>query len=90
MGTLVNIAKKERTKSQFEAMIRSAKVEEMMSYLKKNSKRKFNIDGPSRAEENVMERKRLRKEQRDKLLLRPLLDGTRILMSDIKRQKILN
>ena len=63
---------------------------EMMSELKKKSKRKFNIDGPSRAEDNGMERKLLREEQIDELLLRPLLDGTRILLSDIKRRKILN
>ena len=54
---MVNLAKKERTKSQFEAMKKSAKVKEMISELKKKSKRKFNIDGPSRAEENGMERK---------------------------------
>ena len=62
----------------------------MISELKQKSKIKFKIECPSRAEENGTERKRLRKEQRDKLLLRPLLDGTRILTSDIKRQKILN
>ena len=90
MGAVVNLEKKERTKSQFEAMKKSAKVKEMMSELKKKSKRKFKIDGPSRAEENGTERKRLREEQRDELLLRPLLDGTRILLSDIKIRKILN
>ena len=35
VGTVVNLAKKERTKSQFEAMKKSAKVKEMMSDLKK-------------------------------------------------------
>ena len=55
-------------------------------YQKKN----LIIDGPSQAENNGMERKRLREEQRDELLLRPLLDGTRILLSDIKGRKIMN
>ena len=81
---MINIGKKERTKSQFEAMKKSAKVKDMMSDLKKKSKRKFKIAGPSRAEENGTERKRLGKEKRDELLLRPLLDGTGILLSDIK------
>ena len=58
--------------------------------LKQNSKRKFIIDGPILAENNEMERKRLREEQRDELLLRPLLDGTRILLNDIKRRNIMN
>ena len=49
VDSVVNIAKKERTKSQFEAMKKSAKVKETMSELKQKSKRKFNIDGPSRA-----------------------------------------
>ena len=62
----------------------------MISELKQKSKRKFNIDGPSQAEENGTERKRLRDEQRDELLLRPLLDDTRIFLSDIKIRKILN
>ena len=79
VGVVVNVAKKERTKSQFEAMKKSAKVKEMMSELKQKSKSKFKIDGPSRAEENVTESKRLREEQRYELLLRSLLDGTRIL-----------
>ena len=61
-----------------------------MSELKKKSKRKFKIDCPSREEENGTERKQLRDEQRDELLLRHLLDDTRILLSDIKRRKILN
>ena len=39
---------------------------------------------------NGMERKRMREEQRDELLLRLLLDGTRIFLSDIKRRKIMN
>ena len=34
VGAVVNLAKKERTKSQFEAMKKSAKVKEMMSELK--------------------------------------------------------
>ena len=59
MGAVANLAKKERTKSQFEATKKSAKFKEMMSELKQKSKRKFNIDGPSRAEENGTERKRL-------------------------------
>ena len=61
-----------------------------MSEFKKKSKRNFIIDGLSQAENNVMERKRLREEQRYELLLRPLLDGTRIFLSDIKRRKIMN
>ena len=61
-----------------------------MSELKKKSKRKFKIDCPSRAEDNGTERKLLRNEQRDKLLLMPLLDGTSILPSYIKGRKILN
>ena len=71
-------------------MNKSVKVKEMMSDLKQKSKRKFNIDCPIRAEDNGTERKRLREEQRDKLLIRPLLDGTRIFLSDIKRRKIMN
>ena len=86
MGAVVNLAKKERTKSQFEATKKSAMVKEMMSELNQNSKRKFNIDDPSRSEENGTERKQLREEQRDELLLSLLLDGTRILMSDKKRR----
>ena len=61
-----------------------------MSEFKKKSKSNFIIDGPSQSENNAMERKRLREEQSDELLLRPLLDRTRILLSDIKRQKITN
>ena len=34
VGAVVNLAKKERTKSQFKAMKKSAKVKEMMSELK--------------------------------------------------------
>ena len=90
VGAVVNLAKKERTKSQFKETKKSAKFKETMSELKKKSKRKFRIDGPSQAEENGTERKRLIEEQRDELLLRPLLDGTRILLSDIKIRKILN
>ena len=44
---VINLAKKERTKSQFEAMNNSAKVKEMMSDLKQKSKRKFKIYGTS-------------------------------------------
>ena len=62
----------------------------MMSELKKKSKRKFNIDDPSRVEENGTERKRPREEQLYELLIRPLLDVTRILLIDIKIWKILN
>ena len=65
-------------------------VKETMGEFKQKSKRNFIIDGPSQAENNGTERKRLREEQRDELLLRPLLDGTRILLSDIKRLKIMN
>ena len=90
MATVVNIAKKERTNSQLEAMKKSAMVKETISEFKQKSKRNFIIDGPILAENNGMERKQLREEKRDELLLRPLLDGTRILLSDIKRQKIMN
>ena len=51
VGAVVNIAKEERAKSQFEATKKSAKVMKMMSDLNQKSKRKFKIDGPSRAEE---------------------------------------
>ena len=60
MGAVVNIAKKERTKSQFEAMKKSAMIKKTVSEFKQKSKRKFIIDGPSQAENNGMERKRLR------------------------------
>ena len=90
VGAVANLVKKERTKSQFEAMKKSTNVKQMMSDLKDKSRRKFKIDGPSRSEENVTERKRVREEERDSLLLMPLLDGTRLLLSDIKRRKILN
>ena len=90
VGAVVNLAKKERTKSQFEAMKKSAMVKETMSEFKQKSKRNFIIDGPSQAENIEMERKRLIEEQRDELLLSPLLDGTRILLSDIKSWKIMN
>ena len=89
VGAVINI-KKERIKSQFEAMKKSAMVKETMSELKQKSKRNFIIDGPSQAKNNGMKGKRLREEQRGELLLRPLLDGTRILLSDIKRRKIIN
>ena len=71
-------------------MEKSVLVKETMSEFKQKSKRNFVVDGPSQAENNVMERKRLREEQSDELPLRPLLDGTRILLSDIKRRKIMN
>ena len=57
---MVNIAKKERTKSQFEAMKNSAMVKETMSDFKQKSKRNIIIYGPSQSENNGMERKRLR------------------------------
>ena len=57
---VVNIAKKERTKSQFEAMKKSAMVKETMSEFKQKSKRNFIIYGPSQAYNNGMERKLLR------------------------------
>ena len=53
-------------------------VKEMMSEFKQKSKSNFIVDGPSQAENNGMERKRLREEQRDELLLSTLLDGTRM------------
>ena len=81
VGAVVNLTKKERTKSKFEARKKSAKVKETMSELKQNSKRKFNIDGPSEAEDKGIESKQLREEQIYELLLRHLLDGTRILAS---------
>ena len=84
VGAVVNLAKKERTKSQFKAMKKSAMVKETISDLKQKSKRNSIIDGPSQAENNERERKRPREEQRDELLLRPLLDGTRIFLSDKK------
>ena len=71
-------------------MKKSAMVKDTVSEFKQKSKRNFIIDGPSQAENNGTERKRLREEQRDELLIRPLLDCTRILLSDIKRQKIMN
>ena len=60
VGAVVNLEKKERKKSQFEAMKKSAMVKETMSEFKRNSKRNFIIDGPIQAENNGMERKRLR------------------------------
>ena len=72
MGVVVNLAKKERTKSQFGAMKKSTLFKETMSEFKRKSKRNFMIDGPSQAENNGMERKRMREEQRYELLLRPL------------------
>ena len=89
-GAVVNIVKQERTKSQFEAMKKSAMVKETMSEFRQSSKRNFIIDGQIQADNNGMESKRLREEQRYELLLRPLLDCTRILLSDIKSRKIMN
>ena len=71
-------------------MKKSEMVKETTSEFRQKSKRNFIIDGPSQAENNGTERKQLRQEQRDELLIRPLLDGTRILLSDIKRRKIMN
>ena len=51
---MVNLAKKERTKSQFGAMKKSAMVKERMSEFKQKLKRNFIIDGPSQAENNGM------------------------------------
>ena len=90
VDTVLNLAKKERSKSQFEAMKKSAMIKETMSEFKQKSKRNFIIDDPSQVENNGTKRKRLREEQKYELLLRPLLDGTRIFPSDIKRQKIMN
>ena len=90
MGAVVNLEKKERTKSQFQAMTKSAMVKEKMGEFSKKANRNFIIDDPSQADNNGMERKRLREEQRYELLLRPLFDCTRILLSDIKRWKIMN
>ena len=61
-----------------------------MREFKQKSKRNFIINVPSQAENNGMERKRMRKEQIDELLIMPLLDGTRIFLSDIKRRKTMN
>ena len=49
MGAVVNLAKKERIKSQFEAIKKSTIVKETMSEFKQKSKRNFIIDGPSQA-----------------------------------------
>ena len=68
-GAVVNLTKEERTKSQFEAMKKSAMVKETMSEFKKKSKRNFIIDGLRHAENNKMERKRLREEKINELLL---------------------
>ena len=85
VGVVVNLEKKERTKSQFEAMKKIAMVNETMCEFKQKSKRNFIMDGPSQAENNGMKRKLTREEQIYELLLRPLLDGTRIFLSDIKK-----
>ena len=61
-----------------------------MSEFKQNSKRNFIIDGPSQADNIEIKMKQLIDQERDELLLRPLLDGTRIFLSDIKRRKIMN
>ena len=87
---MLNLAKRERTKSQFKAMEKSAMVKETMSEFKQKSKMNLIIYGPSLAANNGIERKLMREEQRDELLLSPLLDGTRIFLSDIKRLKIMN
>ena len=47
VGAVANLAKKERTKSQFEAMKKSAMVKETMSEFKRKSNSNFIIDGPS-------------------------------------------
>ena len=52
VGTVVNLAKQERTKSQFKAMKKSAMAIETMSEFKQKSKRNFIIDGPSQSENN--------------------------------------
>ena len=57
MRAVVNIAKKERTKSQFKAMKKSAMIKETMSEFKQKSKRNFIVDFPSQAENNGMKRK---------------------------------
>ena len=61
-----------------------------MSDFKQKSKRNFIIDGTSQAENNGIKSKQAREVQKDELLLRPLLGGTIILLSDIKRRKIIN
>ena len=71
-------------------MKKSAMVKEKMREFRQKSKRNFIIDGTVQAENNGMKRKLLREEQIDELLLRSLLDGTTILLSDIKRRKIMN
>ena len=90
VGAALNLAKKERTKSQFKAMKKGAMVKVTMSEFRQKSKKNFIIGGLSQADNNGMESKRLREEQRDELLIRPLLDGTRIFLSDIKRRNIMN
>ena len=59
VGTVVNLSKKERTKSYFEAMNKGAKVKEIKSALRQKSKSNFKIDVPSRAEKNGPESKLL-------------------------------
>ena len=54
MGVVENPEKKERTKSQSEAMKKSAMVKETMSEFKQKSKRNFIIDGTSQADNNGM------------------------------------
>ena len=71
-------------------MKKSAMIKETLSEFKQKSKRNFIIDGTCQAENNGMEGKQLREEQIDELLLRPLLDGTMILLSDIKVRKTMN
>ena len=57
VGAVLNLEKKGRTKSQFEAMKKSAMVKETMSEFKKKSKGNFIIDGPNQADNNGTERK---------------------------------
>ena len=64
---MVNLAKRERTRPQFEEMKKSAMVKETMSEFKQKSKWNFIIDGPSQADINGMKRKLLIEEQRDEL-----------------------
>ena len=47
MGAVVNLTNKERTKSQFETMKKSAMVKETMSEFKQKLKMNFIIYGPS-------------------------------------------
>ena len=60
VGAVVNLSKKEGTKSQFEAMKKRAMVKETMNEFRQLSQRKFIIDGPSQSNNNGMETKRMR------------------------------